>query len=164
MWNFVEYQRDGKPRDFIYIRDVGFWRCKEVGRWEKVFFGLGDNFLDISPLSRFMQTGRDYGFAAMQREYNRAMSQRPVRTYFWPFDPTGGETKPEEKSPMDKALDDFIAKRKAKRALMDNPPGEPDPTYRKEMYDLDRAMRKLPNHITAIHSRGTPMCRGGYVE
>ena len=50
-----------------------------------------------------------------------------------------------EPDPAQRAIDEFIARRKAKRDGVKPivpDPGVPDPTYRKDMYALDRAMKK----------------------
>jgi hypothetical protein len=71
-----------------------------------------------------------------------------------------------EKSPQDKALDEFIAKRKAKRDRVWDGPFETTwqgvtwtrtPTAEeKRAEDLDRAMSKLAPHEVEIHERVMP--------
>lgn len=65
---------------------------------------------------------------------------------------------PQPKSPQDKALDDFIAKRKAKREA--KPTIEPDTREqtltRQHGQSLDRAMSKLAPHHHDMHTRLMP--------
>jgi len=63
------------------------------------------------------------------------------------------------KRPSD-PISDFIARRVAKRENVKGgpvpDPGRPDPTYRKDMYALDRAMSQPGPHDTPMRARLMP--------
>ena len=181
------------------------WHLGSSGK----LYGLQSDFLDISPLQKFM--GREgpprngYGKVTRQtvgrltcfeptrkswhdhggKRYvpvpgSRAAGVIPAGTYHIDVDELEGTfflrmygmdydfdwvppAPSPEKSPQEKALDDFIAKRKAKRVEPPGPSpqiiwrGEPQPTDCERA--LDRAMRRLSFHEQDIHTRLVPYRR-----
>lgn len=145
--------------------------------------------LDLSPLSKFLGKGRTpkhwgnvfaktreviegdrlHDWVRHDGEWRRATPEL-LRMYGWPIDT---DTTEPPKSPQDKALDDFIAKRKAKREaggigssgwvtdLMKGSQWTPDEAKaiarqraeRERSETLDRAMSKLAPHALPIHER-----------
>lgn len=137
-------------RSFAMCGERGCLKCSSVA------LALGE--FDLSPLQKFMgrrirlknSTGRPVTIGDV--------TVAPNSEFDWvPPAPSP------EKSPQDKALDDFIAKRKAKREVAKgwdvNSAGAPDPSYHKDMYHLDRAMRRLSFHEQDIHTRLMPYRR-----
>ena len=126
--------------------------CGAIGLDFHVDDKCTDAFLDLSPLQKFMGRPR--------KRFVSFFGVSP-RMYGMDYDFDWVPTAPSpEKSPQDKALDDFIAKRKAKRV---EPPG-PTPSAPWPGFDvptsteraLDRAMRRLSFHEQDIHTRLMP--------
>lgn len=126
------------------------WFYKGGSRWDL----LTETFLDLSPLQKFMGE-TPFGFATL------LFSQTWWDAVMYGFDWVPPAPSP-EKSPQERALDDFIAKRKAKR---DAPPNCTVPGS--VVFDnststeraLDRAMRRLSFHEQDIHTRLMPYRR-----
>lgn len=141
----------------------------------------GDGILDLSPLAKFMGRERKHWKSAaewlrddegarvgdrldylgerhvLHNGYWHVITPDLARMYGWEVDPPAAPIP--EKSPLDKALEDFVAKRKAKReangcdleqvidrAVKDAEAG----------HALDRAMQKLSPHEVLFHERLMP--------
>ena len=128
--------------------------CPENQDW----FPFKQFVLDLSPLQKFM---------GMPRKRSVSFFGVSSKMYGMDYDFDWVPPAPSpEKSPQEKALDDFIAKRKAKREGSApgygwdvNSAGAPDPSYHKDMYHLDRAMRRISFHEQDIHTRLMPYRR-----
>jgi len=141
---------------FQWLKSAGRMAPLTVVSMESPAVLMGD--FDLSPLQKFMGRPRKWFvsfFGVSPKMYGMD----------YDFDWVPPAPSP-EKSPQEKALEDFIAKRKAKREVVKpagnvigNGPGVPDPTYHKDMWHLDRAMRRLSFHEQDIHTRLMPYRR-----
>ena len=133
------------------------WHLGSSGK----LYGLQSDFLDISPLQKFMGRPR--------KRFVSFLGVAP-RMYGMDYDFDWVPPAPSpEKSPQEKALDDFIAKRKAKREGAGVFGGigrdAEDAEMRRAIKEeadgrtLDRAMRRLSFHEQDIHTRLMPYRR-----